>query len=233
MDTAPVIFTPTNLAQPLRLTDLFPREQPLDLEIGCGKGRFLITTATRNPDRNFIGIERLLLRARTTSAKAARAGLTNVRILRIEASYALRYLLPASSVSVCHVFFPDPWPKRRHHRRRLVQPDFLDLLERILVPGGQINLATDHLDYLAAMRQLFLADRRFHETEAFVPPEDAVSEFEQRFRARNLPIGRLSFLLTDSAGGGAAHEQAVRQDELAVGEVVLDQAVQQQSGQHA
>ena len=57
MDTAPVIFTPTDLAQTLRLTDLFPREQPLDLEIGCGKGRFLITTAIRNPDRNFIGIE--------------------------------------------------------------------------------------------------------------------------------------------------------------------------------
>src|SRR5205814_6255495 len=103
---------------------IFGRRAPLHVDLGCGDGSFLCALAQRLPDKNFLGIERLLSRIRSTARKAA--SLDNVRLLQIESSYAVRYLLPAESVETFYLLFPDPWPKRRHHRRRIFSRYFLD-----------------------------------------------------------------------------------------------------------
>jgi len=104
------------------LTTIFERIAPLHVDLGCGEGSLLCELAERHPEKNFLGIERLASRVAKTSRKAAR--IDNVRVLHAETSYALRYLLPERSVETFYLLFPDPWPKRRHHRRRIFTPDF-------------------------------------------------------------------------------------------------------------
>jgi len=198
MQADSIIISPPSWTEGLPLNKVFappaptgPR--PLLVDVGCGKGRFLTAKAKANPDVDFLGIDRLLRRLKKVEKKVAREGLTNVRLLRIEASYAIRYLLPPESVSVLYILFPDPWPKRRHHRRRLFNRAFLDSLYRVLQPGGHVNVATDHLDYFRETWDLFREDRRFNEVPAFVPGEDEKTEFELAFLGQNSPIGRCSF----------------------------------------
>src|SRR5207247_7422132 len=104
------------------------------------------------PDKNFLGIERLLGRIRSSARKAASLG--NVRLLQIESSYAVRYLLSAGSVETFYLLFPDPWPKRRHHRRRIVTQDFLSCVHTALQKSGVIYIATDHLDYFGKINEI-------------------------------------------------------------------------------
>ncbi|HOE60916.1 MAG TPA: tRNA (guanosine(46)-N7)-methyltransferase TrmB [Kiritimatiellia bacterium] len=162
--------------------------RPLEVEIGCGNGRFLATRASRNPDTAYLGIERLLGRVRKLDKKAIRLNLGNLRILRLEACYTFYYLLPRHSVRTVYVFFPDPWPKRRHHERRLFSPLFLDALWARLEYGGAIQIATDHRDYFAEIRTRFAADPRFAEIPAMTRTDEEQTEFEQLFRNQGLPI---------------------------------------------
>lgn len=171
---------------------LYPNKGPLEVEIGCGKGRFLTARARKNPGTNFLGIDRLLTRLRRTERKAFQEQLCNLRLLRMEASFAIRFLLPPLSVNAFYIFFPDPWPKRRHHERRLLSPSFLGWLWEKTVPGGQIHIATDHAGYIHEVRRAFNNDPRFESVTPFVPAPDEVSEFEQLFVSQGLPIGRFS-----------------------------------------
>src|SRR5688572_22700975 len=109
-----LIYRPASYLDRLPLAEMFPQAQPLEVELGAGDGSFLIAWAKANPARNFLGVERLLGRIRKIDRKASRAGLQNVRLMRIEASYFLEYLLPRNSVTALHIYFPDPWPKRKH-----------------------------------------------------------------------------------------------------------------------
>ncbi|MGH7984068.1 MAG: tRNA (guanosine(46)-N7)-methyltransferase TrmB [Candidatus Udaeobacter sp.] len=140
-------YSLTNL---LDLEKIFGRRAPLHVDLGCGDGSFLCALAQRLPDKNFLGIERLSGRVRSSARKAA--SLDNVRLLQVESFYAVRYLLPAESVETFYLLFPDPWPKRRHHRRRIVTPDFLDSVHAALEQNGVIYIATDHLDYLRKIK---------------------------------------------------------------------------------
>lgn len=121
--------------------------RPLEVDLGCGDGSFLVAMAARFPERDFIGVERLLGRARKVGKKLARNGLENGRVLRLENRYVVEWLLPEASVSRLHVLCPDPWPKVRHHRRRLVQTEFLEAVRRVLLPGGEFLFMTDHPEY--------------------------------------------------------------------------------------
>lgn len=121
--------------------------RPLEVDLGCGDGSFLVAMAGKFPERDFLGVERLLGRARKVGRKLARAGLANGRVLRLESRYVVEWLLPEASVSRLHVLCPDPWPKVRHHRRRLVQEAFLEAVWRVLVPGGEFLFMTDHEEY--------------------------------------------------------------------------------------
>jgi tRNA (guanine-N7-)-methyltransferase len=192
LDPEAALFFPESYFETLELGTVFPGRShlPLEVDIGCGDGTFLIELAGSEPVRNFMGVERLLGRVRRTSRRATRAGLTNLRVLRLESHYVVRYLLPPESVSVFHVMFPDPWPKRRHHHKRLIQTEFLDAVRLALKPGGELRLTTDDLPYYKQMRKAFETHPGFAE-EPWEPGEDyPQTDFERIFRCKGLPIYR-------------------------------------------
>lgn len=191
MDAA--ITIQTESVNHLPITSIFGREASLEVDIGCGKGRFLAARASAHPEVNFLGIERRLRRVKSLETKIRGLALQNARVLHAEASHAVEHLLPASIVSVFYVFFPDPWPKRRHHRRRLFSPAFLNALHRALVPDGRIHLATDHAGYLDVIADLFRNDARFVQTERFEPTMQESTEFEETFRRQGRRIERVSY----------------------------------------
>src|ERR1051326_481058 len=119
-----LIYPLASILEPLDLDGMFPQGGLLEVELGSGDGSFLVSYAKAFPERNFIGVERLLGRIRKMDRKGRRAGLCHLRAVRIESSYFLRYLLPPHAANALHLYFPDPWPKRKHRRHRLVNPDF-------------------------------------------------------------------------------------------------------------
>lgn len=120
---------------------------PLEIDLGCGDGTFLLEMAKHYPERNFLGVERLLGRVRGVCRGIEELGLKNAKVLRLESSYTLEWLLEKESVSRLHLLCPDPWPKARHHKRRLVQQHFLSCLHNVLSPTGEFLFKTDHPDY--------------------------------------------------------------------------------------
>lgn len=183
-----LIYQPASYVARLDLEQMFGRQAPLEVELGSGDGGFLAQWAALHPPINFIGVERLLGRLRKLDKKGRRAGLTNLRLLRIEASYCLTWLLPANSVQALHVYFPDPWPKRRHWKHRLVNAAFGQAAAAALVPGGKVFFRTDSPDYLAQIQSVFGASPVFVPTDT--PPELAAvpTDFEKDYRARGVPI---------------------------------------------
>ena len=187
---AEIELIPANYFAPLDLSQVFSRPAPLEIDIGCGDGAFLAAQAERFPERNFLGLEKLFGRVRRACKKASRLALPNLRVLRIESGYAIQYLLPPASVDVVHLLFPDPWPKKKHRRRRMVTADFLALVQRVLVPDGRFRIATDQKDYFEASRELITPT-------AFVDmnpsPEETfpLTTFEKHFLAESAPIYRL------------------------------------------
>jgi len=171
---------------------LFPVERPIELDIGCGRGRFLLARAQSHPDVNFLGIDRSLLRLRKIDRRAVAANLDNIRLINADAM-AILPRLPDASASAIYVFYPDPWPKRRHQSRRLIAPLFIERVFHILVPGGIIHLCTDHEDYFAAMTRFWGADTRFRSVTPFLPNEDEETDFGLLFRAQERMAGRCSF----------------------------------------
>jgi tRNA (guanine-N7-)-methyltransferase len=146
-----ILHSQYSLTNRLDLEKIFGRKAPLHVDLGCDDGSFVCALAQRLPDKDFLGIERLSGRVQSSARKAA--SLDNVRLLQVESSYAVRYLLPAGSVETFYLLFPDPWPKRRHHRRRIVTPDFLNSVHGALEQNGVIYIATDHLDYFRTIKE--------------------------------------------------------------------------------
>lgn len=151
--TSDVEYVPEDYFRALDLADVFSRAGRVEVDLGCGEGAFLIAMAARHPERNFIGTERLLGRVRNTLRKVERAGLTNVRLMRVESAYLVKRLLPAGSVGRVYVMFPDPWPKRRHWPRRLLNAEFLRAAAVALEPGGEVCIKTDDADYFQWIRK--------------------------------------------------------------------------------
>src|SRR5947209_15755071 len=149
-------LVPANCFAPLEFGALFSRTAPLEVDLGCGEGSFLAAIAAANPTRNFIGIERQPGRVRSASRKLEQRGLENARALAFEISDVVAELLPPASVTTFYLMFPDPWPKRRHASRRVVSESFLAGVTRALVPGGLLNIATDHSAYFNEIRRCAL-----------------------------------------------------------------------------
>jgi tRNA (guanine-N7-)-methyltransferase len=183
-------FVPGSYSGRVKIEDLFARAALLELDIGSGEGAFLEAMAARHPERNFLGLERLLARVRKVCRHIAEKNLTNARLMRIESFYAIKHLLPLGSVSVAHVSFPDPWPKRYHHRRRLIQASFLRELHAVLAPGGELRIKTDDEPYFRWMENAFAAVSGYQRVEWIEEADEPRTNFEQRFLAQGMPIHR-------------------------------------------
>ncbi|MCS7338755.1 MAG: tRNA (guanosine(46)-N7)-methyltransferase TrmB [Verrucomicrobiae bacterium] len=181
-----LIYELTSIVDRLDFAKLFPRQQPVEVELGCGDSTFIVEYAARHPERNFIGVERLLGRLRKLDRKGSRLGLTNLRGIRIESAYFLEFLLPPESICALHVYFPDPWPKRKHQHKRLVNERFVELARRALVPGGAVYLRTDNSDYHTQMTTVFGNSAAFRAIET--PPElrAFLTDFERDFLAKGV-----------------------------------------------
>jgi tRNA (guanine-N7-)-methyltransferase len=195
MDALPdpdsIEFTPADYFAPLPLGEIFEREVPIHVDVGCGEGAFIVAMAKANPQCNFLGVERLVGRVRKVCRRAANARLGNVRVLCVESSYTMDKLIPPQSVSVVHVMFPDPWPKRKHRARRLIERQFLDAVHSALRSHGELRLTTDDGDYFEHMKQVAAAHEGFSQSPWPDDPTYPQTDFEKRFRAQGLPIHRL------------------------------------------
>ncbi|HMC27102.1 MAG TPA: tRNA (guanosine(46)-N7)-methyltransferase TrmB [Verrucomicrobiae bacterium] len=188
-----LVSQPLSYIERLDLNQLFTPGKPLEVELGAGDGSFLVQWAALNPDRNFLGVERLLGRLRKINRKAARLQLKNVRLLRIEAAYFLEYMLPPASVSALHVYFPDPWPKRKQQKNRLINAPFVQAAAKALVPGGLIYLRTDDPDYFQQMQSVFAAHRSFQASKTPAELQRIITDFERGFRARGVQTFQAAF----------------------------------------
>lgn len=195
---ADLIYPLPSILEPIDLAALFPRHLPLEVELGCGDSTFLVQYASLHPEHNFIGVERLLGRIRKLDRKGRRAELTNLRGVRIESSYFLKYLLPAHSASALHIYFPDPWPKRKHVKNRLVDGRFPGIALQALRPGGTVYLRTDDRNYFEQMRESFAADAWFVPVQT---PDELIAvptDFEVDFARRGVDILRAAYRRRDS-----------------------------------
>lgn len=184
---AAVLVRLTSVLEPLDLRALFGRVAPVEVDLGSGDGGFLLRYAPQRPARDFLAAERLLGRIRKLERKAPRLGITNIRAVRVDAAYLVRYLLAAGAVHAFHIYFPDPWPKKRHRRRRLVNTELAAALHRALTPGGAVYLRTDDADYFAQMEEVFTTSPGFARTPT--PPELLAvrTDFEEEFLAHGKP----------------------------------------------
>ena len=190
-----LIYRPVSWDERLALAEMFPIARLLEVELGSGDGSFMAKWAALWPERNFIGVERLLGRLRKLDRKGQRGGLINLRLMRIEASYFLEYLLPLASVTALHLYFPDPWPKRKHRKNRLVNERFPELASRVLTPDGVMYLRTDDEDYFAQMLEVFAADQRFVPVETPADMMAVITDFERGFHARGVATQRAAYRL--------------------------------------
>jgi tRNA (guanine-N7-)-methyltransferase len=184
-----------SIVEPLTLAELFPKPQPLEVELGCGDASFLVEFARRNPERNFIGVERLLGRIQKLDRKSRRAGLANLRGVRIESSYFLQFLLPPHSVAALHIYFPDPWPKKKHRKHRLIGGNFPALARAALASGGAVYLRTDDADYFQQMTEVFAASRDFQKIETPVELAELTTDFERDFNSKGIQTLRAAYQL--------------------------------------
>lgn len=184
-----VELIPESYVAPLDFEKIFGRVAPLRVDLGCGDGRFLFALAQQHPGKNFLGIERLSGRVEKASRKAAK--IDNMRVLAVETTYAVRYLLPRQSVETFYLLFPDPWPKRRHRRRRIVTADFLNSIQIALEENGVFRIATDQLDYFEQIARLTSDHSKFI-TADIHDVDLPVTKFEQRFQEQGVPIYRFA-----------------------------------------
>ena len=177
----------------LPLEKIFNSDQPLEVEIGAGDGSFLVAYAKAHPELNLIGLERLLGRLRKIDRKARRAGLQNIRLLRLEASYFVQYMLPPGSVNAFHIYFPDPWPKRRHWKNRLIEDTFTRSLQQALRPGGIVYLRTDDQPYFTQMLEVFARNSTFEKMETPAQLLTIVTDFERNFHLRGVATNHATY----------------------------------------
>ncbi len=168
---------------PLDLDAVFGRSAPHILEIGFGMGETTARIAAENPDKDYLGVEVHTPGVGALLKRIGELGLANLRIVQHDAVEVVRDMLPEASLDGVHIFFPDPWHKKRHHKRRLIQPDFVHLLASRIKPGGYVHLATDWEDYARQMLEVLSAEPGLENTVrdyAPRPPTRPLTKFEQR-----------------------------------------------------
>jgi tRNA (guanine-N7-)-methyltransferase len=177
---------------------LFGNDHPVELEVGPGKGLFLANAARAHPDRNFFGVEIARKYARLAAERLAKQGLPNAKVWAGDIRDVLYRRVPDRSLRAVHVYFPDPWWKKRHKKRRVFTGALVAEVERVLRPGGELHVASDVEEYFALMRELIAASPAFHERPApdvKVPEHDLdyLTNFERKYRIEGRPIFRASY----------------------------------------
>ena len=190
-------------------TPIFGNDQAVEVEIGPGKGEFLLASARAHPQRNYFAIERSRSRARQIELKLAAARITNARVLNADASCVLS-MLPDACVAAYHIQFPDPWWKRRHQKRRLLTSTFVAALARTLAPDGIITLVTDVPETFACAAQCFAANQSLRPLA--LPLSTANTSFARKARYRGVPLHGSAYgkSVDGQLGGSAtAHHRAL------------------------
>jgi len=191
-DTAGVLLDEAATRGSIDLVGVFGNTRPVEVEIGTGKGTFLVARASARPEVNFLGVECARAYAHHAADRFRRRGLANVRMLHVDAGHLLKVCLAPESLWRVHIYFPDPWPKRRHRRRRLIQPSFAREVRRVLRLGGELIVVTDHMDYFIQIRNV-LDDLTGMATIPMPQTADADGEivgtnFERKYIAQGRPF---------------------------------------------
>ena len=183
------IFVPTDYFRVQELSDIFDDPtKPLEIDLGSGDGDFLVEMAAKFPERNFLGVERLIGRIDKTAKRITQRGLANACVLRLESTYTLEWLLPEHSATRLHLLCPDPWPKKKHEDRRLVnKPQFLNALQRVLLPDGEFLLKTDDTPYFENALESLGHRQDFQKLDW---PEDAFFYARTGFEDQWLKLGK-------------------------------------------
>ena len=171
----------------------FGDDHPVELEIGCGKGAFLVAAAEMFPGVNFVGVEVAAAFARAAAARMARRRLSNVRIVAADAGRLVGERLRSESLNAVHVYFPDPWPKKRHHKNRLISAPFPPLAKRLLRKGGIVYLRTDNIEYFEQMLEVFGDANEFEAVETPESLRALVTDFEQEFNSQGIPTNYAAY----------------------------------------
>lgn len=180
---------------PIRWSEVFGDDHPVELEVGSGKGLFLANAAARRPDRNFVGVEVARKYAGKAADRVARRGLANVRVCAGDARRFLAEFVPPRSLAAIHIYFPDPWWKARHKKRRVFTDEFVNDVARALVLGGDFWMTTDVEEYFGVMRALMAGHPEFQAEPMPEPTEpahdlDYLTNFERKYRIEGRPIFR-------------------------------------------
>ena len=198
LDLSRHLKTWDDLPQPWNHARLFEREAPLEIEVGSGKGLFLQSAATGMPEHNFLGVEIAHKYARFAAARLARHAIPNAVVLDGDALRLFAELLPDEALFAVHVYFPDPWWKKRHHKRRLMNERFVDDVSRTLGPGGRLHFWSDVQDYFDATLALIAAESSLAgpidvAERAAEHDLDYRTHFERRMRLGERPVYRAEF----------------------------------------
>jgi tRNA (guanine-N7-)-methyltransferase len=202
IDVSAFLVEPLSLAEPepFEWSRFFGNDGPVELEVGSGKGLFLVNAALADPACNFFGIELSRKYAGLAAERLAQSGVANARIWRGDARYVLAGLVPNSSLRAVHVYFPDPWWKQRHKKRRVFTDELVSDIERALKPGGELRIASDVEEYFGIIQTLISNHARLHEQPVPEPklPEhslDYLTSFERKYRIEGRPIYRANYRL--------------------------------------
>ncbi len=202
MIVEPIGLAVESLPKPIDWSALFGNDHPVELEIGSGKGTFLTDQATARPEVNFFGIEWANWFWKYASDRLRRHGCTNARTVRAEATFFLREYVADNSLSVLHIYFPDPWPKKRHHKRRLIQASFMPEALRVLTPGGRIQIVTDHQDYFEQIEPVIKSSAfgviEYNRPGSAGEGEFVGTNFERKYQREGRPVYAIAAVKPDA-----------------------------------
>lgn len=205
-----------DLEAPLDLDGLVPGGGPWEVEIGFGKGRFLLAQAAANPERRYLGIEVASQYFRLVRQRAAKRGIGNLLLMRGEALYILSAILPTRFADTVHVYFPDPWPKARHHERRLFDAETVDLVLGLIRPGGRLLFASDFLEYAGVVAELFDSHPALSRQVMDGPWDgEPRTNYEAKYILEGRPIARFEVSLSGSRDEDRVHPRARRELQVA------------------
>ena len=189
-ETTPLLrLDPDRALAGLDWSEVFGGTGRVEIEVGIGKGRFLLATAALRPDHRFLGIEWANEYLRVAEERAGKRGLTNVRFVRVDAKELVARGVPDASVTTYYVFYPDPWPKKRHHKRRFFDLKTVEALARTLLPEGCLHVATDHEEYWSVLEPLLDGHPALERMPAFggpdfpLSPDEPLTNFEVKYAA--------------------------------------------------